>query len=58
MDANSLFTTFFGYQREELVGKKLNIIVPQVYHEVHDKYIKSFIENVLSNLKVEGEIES
>lgn len=58
MNMNSLFTTFFGYSKEELIGKKINLILPKIYHNVHDKYIKGFIENILMNLRVEAEIES
>jgi PAS domain S-box-containing protein len=58
VNLNSLFTTFFGYQKEELVGKKMTVLLPKIYTGVHEKYIKSFIENILMNLRVEAEIES
>ena len=55
---NPLFTTFFGYKKEDLVGKKINYIMPKYYAYVHDRYIKSFIENIYANLRVDGEVES
>ena len=55
---NPLFTTFFGYTKEDLVGKKINHIMPKYYAYVHDRYIKSFIENIYANLRVDGQVES
>ncbi|MCK8520931.1 ATP-binding protein [Aquimarina sp. D1M17] len=33
----------FGYDRDELIGKSLNILIPQKYHHNHGAHFKSFI---------------
>jgi PAS domain S-box-containing protein len=55
---NPLFMTFFGYSKEDLLGKKITSIMPSFYDKVHDYYMKSFIENIYVNLRENGEIES
>ncbi len=34
----------FGYQKEELLEKKINMLMPSVYSDVHDKYLTHFLE--------------
>lgn len=38
----------FGYGPKELIGKHLNILIPQKYHTGHGKYFKSFIKEDVS----------
>lgn len=35
----------FGYPEEELLGKKINVIMPSHHAEQHDQYISRFIES-------------
>jgi hypothetical protein len=32
--------------------------MPKFYSQSHDSYLKLFIENIIMNLRVDGEIES
>ncbi|CAD8148074.1 unnamed protein product [Paramecium pentaurelia] len=55
INLNSLFTTFFGYQKEELRGKSINILMPKVYAEQHDNYLIEFFDNMLINMQNDGD---
>lgn len=35
----------FGYNKHELIGKGLNILIPQNYHSKHDAYFEVFYKN-------------
>ncbi|CAD8156622.1 unnamed protein product [Paramecium pentaurelia] len=58
VNVNTLFTTFFGYQKEELLNKSINVLMPKLYAEKHDNYLIEFFDNIVLNLKLEGEIDS
>ncbi|WP_411030504.1 ATP-binding protein [Spongiimicrobium sp. 3-5] len=42
---NSSTEEIFGYEKDELVGKPLNILVPQTYHASHHGHFENFFEN-------------
>lgn len=33
---NALFCILFGLQRDEILNKKINIIMPKIYSDIHD----------------------
>ncbi len=43
--SNSGAETMFGYDRGELKGKPLNILIPQQYHRGHGGHFKSFLKS-------------
>lgn len=51
LSTNSLFTAYFGYSKEEIVGKKINILMPLKYAENHEKYMSSFFDDFIMNLR-------
>ena len=55
---NQLFSTFFGYSKEEVTGKKLGLILPKIYVTIHEKYMQSFVENFYMNIRVDIPTES
>lgn len=43
--SNSLADQMFGYERDELLGKPLNTIIPKQYRKTHENHVDHFIEN-------------
>ena len=43
--ANSAALNMFGYNKRDLVGKNVSVIVPQPMSSVHDKYLQAFVES-------------
>jgi two-component system sensor kinase FixL len=41
--ANPATTTMFGYSLDELMGKNINILMPEPYHSEHDGYIERYL---------------
>tara|TARA_R110002050_G_scaffold286468_3_gene437006 strand:+ start:88447 stop:89988 length:1542 start_codon:yes stop_codon:yes gene_type:complete len=40
---NSSAEQMFGYKKDELLGKPLDILIPQKYHKNHDQHVDHFI---------------
>ena len=36
--------SIFGYQKHEIIGRNINILIPEVFHKIHDKIIKDLCE--------------
>ena len=36
----------FGYTKNELIGKKINILLPQIFHKQFEKYLKNHTNNI------------
>ncbi len=45
-NVNLLFSVLFGYQKEELMNKPIELIVPQLFHEFHGQQIVKFQEKI------------
>ncbi|MCH4553886.1 PAS domain-containing sensor histidine kinase [Aestuariibaculum lutulentum] len=43
-EVNAASEAIFGYSREELIGKPLNVLIPSNYHINHHNYFQRFIE--------------
>lgn len=43
-EVNAASEAIFGYTKNELIGKPLNLLIPSVYHRHHDAYFKQFIK--------------
>jgi len=52
--ANKSTLETFGYKEKELIGKNVNILVPQPYHDHHDRYIKSYNNDKSTSSKIIG----
>jgi len=42
---NESANELFGYEKDELVGKPLEILIPQKYHHVHPNHVEGFLKN-------------
>ena len=36
----------FGYHKDELIGKNMNVLIPEIYHTIHDKIFNDKTENI------------
>ncbi|EAR82220.2 PAS domain S-box protein (macronuclear) [Tetrahymena thermophila SB210] len=45
-NVNLLFSVFFSYQRDEIIGKDLSFILPNLYVPFHESLVDQFQENV------------
>jgi two-component system, LuxR family, sensor kinase FixL len=43
--ANSATERIFGYKREEIIGKNVQVLMPQPYRAKHDSYVKNYISS-------------
>ena len=34
----------FGYRQEELIGKNINVLMPEAYHGQHGQYLRNYLE--------------
>ena len=46
---NLLFSALFGYTKDDIVDKKINTIMPELYASNHDKFLTNFLERGASN---------
>jgi hypothetical protein len=42
--SNLLFSSLFGHYKDEIIDKKINIIMPHIYANNHDRFFNSFLE--------------
>ena len=40
----------FGYNKSELMNRKVNLIMPQIYSEFHDKFLEDFMHTLEGRL--------
>jgi hypothetical protein len=42
---NLLFSSLFGYYKEEIIEKKIKTIMPTIYADNHDKFLQAFLDS-------------
>lgn len=43
--ANTATERLFGYQRAEIIGQNISILMPQPYRDRHDGYVRNYLES-------------
>ena len=41
---NSALGEIFGYKKSELLGKKIDLLIPQSHHHIHHKHFNSYVD--------------
>ena len=41
---NSALGEIFGYKKSELLGKKIDILIPQSHHHIHHQHFSSYVK--------------
>ncbi len=49
-EVNQSAQKIFGYERVELIGENINILVPEPHHDKHDEYIAKHDKNMRSKI--------
>ena len=44
-DCSKNLVNIFGYEKKELIGKHINILIPEIFHEKHSQILKKISEN-------------
>jgi len=44
VETNASADVMFGYEREEIIGQHLNVLIPSGYHGVHGNHFKGFMK--------------
>ena len=47
---NPATMTMFGYGEEELIGKNVNILMPDPFHTEHDQYLKNYVDSGIKKI--------
>ena len=48
IDFSSNLCHIFGYTKEEIIGKNINYLIPELFHKAHDKLLFEFNEKALT----------
>ncbi|MAL60323.1 MAG: PAS domain-containing sensor histidine kinase [Flavobacteriaceae bacterium] len=51
---NETLAQLFGYNKEELIGQPLEILIPQRYHHNHSSHVKTFLKNSEKRIMGQG----
>ena len=43
-EINAAVTKLFGYAKEDLLGKNINVLMPEPHHSGHDGYMQSYLK--------------
>ena len=46
LDCNSEVQKYLGYEKSELLGQNVHKIMPNIYRQIHDSFIKRYIESI------------
>ena len=44
-DCSTSLVNIFGYEKKELIGKHINILIPEIFHSKHDEILRKTSEN-------------
>ncbi|MCO4818466.1 MAG: PAS domain S-box protein [Bacteroidetes bacterium] len=49
-EINAAVTKLFGYTKEDLLGKNINVLMPEPHHSGHDGYIQNYLKTRKANI--------
>lgn len=48
---NVAAATLFGYNKSEIMNRKINVLMPNIYAKHHDSFIEAFLANFNPEIK-------
>lgn len=48
---NVAAATLFGYNKSEIMNRKINVLMPNIYAKYHDTFIETFLANFNPEMK-------
>lgn len=51
---NPALNKIFGYDENELIGRRINVLIPMAYHAEHDKKLADFVANDFTSRSMVG----
>ncbi|MCB0733821.1 MAG: PAS domain S-box protein [Flavobacteriales bacterium] len=50
LESNAAVTKLFGYDKDELLGSNITMLMPQPHRDLHDSYVRNYLETGMARI--------